>query len=230
MDSEKVGKFIKEIRKKNNLTQKELADKYGVTYQAVSKWENGINLPEITLLRQMSKDFNISLEDILDGEIKDKSKNKNYLFPILGIILITLIIGFIIYKSNNKSFNFKTISASCEEFKVTGSLAYDKDKSSIYISNINYCGEDDNIVYKNIECNLYEKNDNTNIKISSCKSNNNVKLDEYLKEVELNIDNYSRVCKNYTNDSLYLEVNATDMNNKITTYKVPLNINDNCAK
>ena len=230
MDSEKVGKFIKEIRKKNNLTQKELADKYGVTYQAVSKWENGINLPEITLLRQMSKDFNISLEDILDGEIKDKSKNKNYLFPILGIILITLIIGFIIYKSNNKSFNFKTISASCEEFKVTGSLAYDKDKSSIYISNINYCGEDDNIVYKNIECNLYEKNDNTNIKISSCKSNNNVKLDEYLKEVELNIDNYSRVCKNYINDSLYLEVNATDMNNKITTYKVPLNINDNCAK
>ena len=230
MNPEKVGKFIKEIRKKNNLTQKELADKYGVTYQAVSKWENGINLPEITLLRQMSKDFNISVEDILDGEIKEKSKNKNYLFIILIFIIVTSIIGFIIYKSNSNSFDFKTISASCEEFKVTGSIAYDKDKSSIYISNINYCGNDDNTIYKKIECNLYEKNDNANIKISGCKSNNNVKLDDYLKDVELNIDNYSRVCKNYTNDSLYLEVNATDINNKITTYKVPLNINDNCAK
>ena len=52
MNSEKIGKFIKEIRKKNNLTQKELADKYGVTYQAVSKWENGINLPDISLIKR----------------------------------------------------------------------------------------------------------------------------------------------------------------------------------
>ena len=47
MDQEKIGNFIKEIRKKNNLTQKDLADKYNVTYQAVSKWENGKNMPDI---------------------------------------------------------------------------------------------------------------------------------------------------------------------------------------
>ena len=41
MDNEKISEFIKKIRKDNNLTQKELAAKYGVTYQAVSKWENG---------------------------------------------------------------------------------------------------------------------------------------------------------------------------------------------
>ena len=41
MDQNEFGKLIKEIRKKNNLTQKDLADKYNVTYQAVSKWENG---------------------------------------------------------------------------------------------------------------------------------------------------------------------------------------------
>lgn len=44
MNQEKLGKFIKDIRKKHNLTQKQLADKYNVTYQAVSKWENGISL------------------------------------------------------------------------------------------------------------------------------------------------------------------------------------------
>lgn len=45
MDQEKIGKLIKEIRQKNNLTQKQFADKYGITYQAVSKWENGKNMP-----------------------------------------------------------------------------------------------------------------------------------------------------------------------------------------
>ena len=39
MDQERIGKFIKEIRTKNNLSQNEFAKKYGVTYQAVSKWE-----------------------------------------------------------------------------------------------------------------------------------------------------------------------------------------------
>lgn len=43
MYQEKIGNFIKEIRTKNNLTQKQFADKYNVTYQAVSKWENGIS-------------------------------------------------------------------------------------------------------------------------------------------------------------------------------------------
>ena len=56
MDQEKIGKFIKEIRIKNNLTQKDLAEKYGVTYQAVSKWENGKCLP-LTLEFDNPKDF-----------------------------------------------------------------------------------------------------------------------------------------------------------------------------
>lgn len=44
MDQERIGKTIREIRIKNKLSQKELADKYNVTYQAVSKWENGKHL------------------------------------------------------------------------------------------------------------------------------------------------------------------------------------------
>ena len=72
MEQDKFGKFIKEIRKKNNLTQKQLADKYNVTYQAVSKWENGKNMPDTSLIKQMSKDFNISLEDMFEGNITEK--------------------------------------------------------------------------------------------------------------------------------------------------------------
>ena len=235
LNPEKVGKFIKDIRKKNNLTQKQLADKYGVTYQAVSKWENGINLPEVTLIRQMSKDFNISVEDILDGELLTKKKNRNKLILILNIfsLIIVSLILIILFsnKSNDKSFEFKTISTTCKDFNVSGSLAYDSEKSSIYISHINYCGGNDETTYKEIECNLYEKNGDITKKISGCKSkDSDMKLEDYLKGVELNIDNYTKTCKNYTNENLYLEINATDKNNKIITYKIPLNINENCPK
>ena len=66
MEQDRFGKFIKEIRKKNNLTQKELADKYNVTYQAVSKWENGKNMPDISLIKKMSEDFQVSIDEMMD--------------------------------------------------------------------------------------------------------------------------------------------------------------------
>ena len=77
MDQEKIGNFIKEIRTKNNLTQKQFADKYNVTYQAVSKWENGKNMPDVALIKQISKDFNISLEEIYNGELYINKKKNN---------------------------------------------------------------------------------------------------------------------------------------------------------
>lgn len=234
MNPDKVGKFIKKLRKDNNLTQKDLADKYGVTYQAVSKWENGINLPDVTLIREMSKDFNISVEDILDGEIKSNIK-KNNKFPfiaiIVGLILLIIIAVILINNNNTKSFDFKTFSSSCSEFKVSGSIAYNKEKSSIYINNINYCGGDDETEYKEIQCNLYESNNNSNIIISSCQSDKgNIKLEEYLSEVELNIDDYKQACSKYNDNSLYLEINATREDNKVITYKIPLKLNENCSK
>ena len=75
MNQEKTGKFIKQIRINNNLTQKEFADKYKVTYQAVSKWERGINLPDNSLLKQISSDFNVSLDELYNGEFRKKQKN-----------------------------------------------------------------------------------------------------------------------------------------------------------
>ena len=87
MNQEKIGQLIKKIRKENNLTQKEFADKYGVTYQAVSKWENGKNIPDISLIKQISSDFNIDIEDILEGKIV---RHKNYKPIIAMAILITI--------------------------------------------------------------------------------------------------------------------------------------------
>ena len=230
MDNEKVSEFIKKIRKDNNLTQKELADKYGVTYQAVSKWENGKNMPDISLLLNIAHDYNIDLNNILNIDI-NKNNNKNKQGKILfigGIILIILIVIIIIIINNKSSFEFKTIESSCSDFKVYGSLAYDNNKSSIYISNINYCGNDKEEVYDKLTCSLYEKNKETITEISQCDVKDNITLEEYLKNVKFNIDNYDKKCKNYTKESLYLEINASSKDN-IKTYKIPLNV-ENCSK
>ncbi len=233
MNPEKVGKFIKELRKKNNLTQKDLADKYGVTYQAVSKWENGINIPEISLIREMSKDFNVSVEDILDGEENSNpnSYKKRPVKFVLLILALLAIIGMNIYMiSNRDNFRFKTITTTCKEFKVKGTIAYDSNKSSINISNIEYCGGDDNNKYDKIECELYEQHEDTKTLISKCnKTGSNKKLEDYLKDVEIRVDDYKQKCKEYKDDELYLEIIATK-DGKNTVYKVDLLLGTNCPK
>ena len=56
---------IAELRKKNNLTQQELGDVLSVSYQTVSKWENGIVLPDITMLPKLSRYFQVSVDALL---------------------------------------------------------------------------------------------------------------------------------------------------------------------
>lgn len=229
MDQEKVGKFIKEIRVKNNLTQKEFAEKLGVTFQAVSKWENGKNIPDISLLKEISRMFNVDINEILEGE--KKQKNKNILLYIVSGIVLLVIITLIIVLFNNKNhdFEFKQISSSCDNFNITGSMAYNKDKTSLYISSVEFCGSDDNEVYENIKCRLYEKHNDEEVEISSCKSESNITLEEYLKKVKISVDNYELSCKNFLNSELYLEINATLDDNKNVTYKVPIALVDNCS-
>ena len=68
MNQEKIGKFIAELRKEKKLTQQDLADKLGVTDRAVSHWENGRRLPDYSLLKDISKELNISINELLSGE------------------------------------------------------------------------------------------------------------------------------------------------------------------
>ena len=231
MNQKKVGELIKKLRKDNHLTQAEFAEKYGITYQAVSNWEHGKNLPDIALLKQIADDFNVSIDELLGNEKKPLKKNNNSL--IIGIIFaIVLIILFIIYLNKHNDFEFRTLSANCSNFKISGSISYNKDKTSIYINNINYCDTSNEKEYVKIECILYEKYNNIEKQIgtSNYQSDTTIKLEEYLKNVEFTIDNYDRICKMYTSDNLYLRINATDINNKTETYQIPLLLNDTCKK
>ena len=230
MSQEEFGKLIKRIRKENNLTQKDLAEKYNVTYQAVSKWENGKNMPDISLIKQISKDFNITIEDMIDGNYNPTKENTKKEIDIKNLIIIfsvVLITGLIILiTSINKGFEFKIITSGCNNFDISGSMSYDNNKSVIYINNITYCGAKDDTRYENITCTLFEKHDSNKKELSICDKKYETTLEEFLKDTTFHVDNTS--CKNYSSDHLYLEIYATKTNGEKILYEVPMRIQDSC--
>ena len=74
MDQMIIGRFIEKLRKEKNLTQRELADKLNVTDRAISNWENGRRLPDISLMKELCNIFNISIDELIYGK-RNKEEN-----------------------------------------------------------------------------------------------------------------------------------------------------------
>lgn len=132
------------------------------------------------------------------------------------------------HHNSGKNFEFKTLSSSCNEFNISGSIAYNKNKSSIYISNINYCGGNDSTPYHKIECTLYETHNQTEIKTYHYQESKGITLEAFLKDIKISVDNYEQTCKQYSENSLFLKIYAIDKNGKTIYYKIPLSLKENC--
>ena len=76
MDQIKIGKFIADLRKKKGLTQEQLGDKLGVTNKTISRWENGNYMPDIEMLSLLSKEFDVTINELISGEILDEKDFK----------------------------------------------------------------------------------------------------------------------------------------------------------
>ncbi len=76
MNQERIGKFISENRKKKNLTQEQLGKKIGVSKNAVSKWERGLNLPDASIMQDLCKILDITLNELFSGERIPEDKYK----------------------------------------------------------------------------------------------------------------------------------------------------------
>lgn len=68
MDQIKIGAFIAELRKENNLTQQTLGEKLGVTNKTISRWETGVYMPDVEMLQLLGKEFGVSVNEIIAGE------------------------------------------------------------------------------------------------------------------------------------------------------------------
>ena len=87
MNQEKIGKFIASIRKEKKMTQKEVAEKLGVTDRAISKWENGRGLPDLSLIKPLCEVLDISINELLSGE---KLNQENYNEKLEENMLVTI--------------------------------------------------------------------------------------------------------------------------------------------
>lgn len=76
MDQQKVGRFLKELRNERSVTQAELAEMLGVSNRSVSRWENGMTMPDFDLLIELAEYYNIEVGEILDGERKDDGMDR----------------------------------------------------------------------------------------------------------------------------------------------------------
>ncbi len=234
MNQEKIGKFILNLRKKYNLTQAQLAKKLNVTSQAISKWENGRGIPDIELLKKLSEEFNVSISDLIEGENTNKTNWWVYLIFLITIITVMVLV-LIFTNSTENSFVFNSLVCDNDSFSIDGVIAYNDSKKSIYISNIEYCNENnEEPKYIAVECILYENTSDGKInKIAKYGSLNNPLdnssyISDLLKDIEFNIDDYDCGCNNKTCNNLTIVLNALDENGDTVLYEIPIEIDNTC--
>lgn len=231
MNQEKVGKLIKKIRNERGLTQSELAEKIGVTDRAISKWENGRGAPDISLLIPLSKELNVSVLELLTGDIihdEDKTiiniiekkdniiKKWKYLF-LLIVNIFLIILFYVLYQGyiiplnyeNHKDYGIVIIqSDSMSPLFTTGdAILYDKVnindiKESDLILFKNETGNDlDNFKYLSIHRVIEIVNDNDDISFIT-RGDNNKNNDRYMVTINNYLGRYNSKLSNITRDIL----------------------------
>ena len=76
IDQIKIGAFLRELRKEKELTQEQLAEKFGVSSRSVSRWENGNTMPELGILVELADYYEVDIKEIIDGERKSEIMEK----------------------------------------------------------------------------------------------------------------------------------------------------------
>ena len=200
MNQEKFGIFIRELRNELKMTQQTLADKIGVSDRAISKWENGRGMPDISFLIPLSKALNVTVLELLNGEKSDDYDNaaiklvkqntmkiKFWKWWVLGISNILLIFmsiiivyGYII-PSTNKNIVVINSESMSPMFDLYDVIVYD----SVSIDKVNI---NDLVVYnfEDKNGNIYDFevvhsvndiiNENNEIKLIT-RGYNNIKVD-----------------------------------------------------
>lgn len=76
MDTVRIGKFLAELRREKELTQEQLAEKLGTSNKTISRWENGNYMPPVEMLVEISRFYNVSINEILSGKRLDRDEEK----------------------------------------------------------------------------------------------------------------------------------------------------------
>ena len=76
MNQNKIGEFLKELRKEKGLTQEQLAEQFNVSRRSVSRWETGSNMPDLSMLIILAEYYEVDVKEIIDGKRKNQNMNE----------------------------------------------------------------------------------------------------------------------------------------------------------
>ena len=85
VNPKEIGAFLKQLRNEKGITQEQLAEILGVSGRTVSRWETGTNLPDLSILVQISEYYNVEIKDILNGERKSKNMDNELKETLLKV-------------------------------------------------------------------------------------------------------------------------------------------------
>lgn len=147
MNQDKIGKFISDLRKEKKLTQMELANRVGVSNKAVSKWETGKSIPDFGVFENLCKEFDISVNELLNGERNKKgndgikeylvykekqNKNWNYTLLLISFLIIVIIFFSFYFINSYKKYNVYKLQGENVNFKYDGGLLYLSNVDTIF--------------------------------------------------------------------------------------------------
>lgn len=161
MDLIKVGKFIALKRKEKNLTQDQFAERLGISGKSVSKWERGLNLPDMDKLDKICEVLNINFIDLLNGDevsltsdkLNDmsfidvikyyiKKSKKLYILIIFLILLICIsLFSFLFMINNFNKSQVYAIRSLDSQYEINGYLIFNQDRNIFILNDLSFQGE-----------------------------------------------------------------------------------------
>ena len=138
MEIDKISKLIKKLRKEKKLTQEELGNLIGVSGKAVSKWERGQSLPDVSIIKKLSDNLGISSDELLQGKVnqnKENNKNKknNYLLIILSVFLLIIMLIIFNYKKEENNLKEKETCTLIRTFYIDD-IKNSNDENYLYVT------------------------------------------------------------------------------------------------
>ena len=218
MDQKIIGSFLKELRKEKGLTQQQVADYFNVSDRTISRWENGKNMPDISLLTEISDFYNVDVRELLDGkrsekqeknvkdtllhvseyhQLNEKEKKKKNIYIKICLTIIIILSLFVVngYMNNKDKINYEKIekynSEEIEKVIISDQYLSDDTKLSLI-----------NMINDNQTCDYY-------VVKTTCKVNNEYTCYPYFyisktnKNINILCGNIDLNKKNFTGDFYY---------------------------
>lgn len=239
MDQIKIGEFISSLRKEKKMSQKDLADKLNVSVSAVSKWERGKCLPDVSLFNDLCDILSITINELLKGEKKVESKESNKIVTqylkyqdtqnkkkriyqgFISILIIIILILFCYFISSYKTIDIYVLYAKSDNFKYeNGMLIKSKENNALVEGNISFTNDkltEENILYTS----FYIKNNNDYYLLTGGNNFGGYHVEQ---------NGYYDILDEATKDNLTLWIIYLDENNEIQyeeleiqSMKIPVN-------